>query len=157
MHVWRIAVDAPEYEADDLSGKGAEITGGRWNRAGTPVVYCASSLSLAAMETYVHLGAGDLPLNRFVVKIEIPDDIWSQRVTAEVSDLPVGWSAIPPGKISLDVGELWLTVMESAILELPSVIVPEESCILINPKHPDAARITAVKLRAMSYDARLKK
>ncbi len=70
--LWRIASDAPEWEAHDLTGKGAEATGGRWNRKGKPVVYCAGSISLAALETAVHIEADDLPMNRFVVCVEVP-------------------------------------------------------------------------------------
>src|SRR5713101_8129256 len=64
--VWRIAADTPDYEAHDLSGKGAEKTGGRWNRKGTAMVYASASRALACLETIVHLGSGDpLPLNRY--------------------------------------------------------------------------------------------
>jgi RES domain-containing protein len=63
--LWRIATDAREYEAHDLGGRGAEKTGGRWNRPGRPVVYTATSIALARLETVVHLDAADLPLNCF--------------------------------------------------------------------------------------------
>ena len=69
--LWRLAPDTPSYEAHDLSGKGAEKTGGRWNRPGNPVVYCASTIALAALETVVHLNTKTLPLNRFLVRIEV--------------------------------------------------------------------------------------
>lgn len=155
--VWRIASDAPAYEAHDLSGKGAELSGGRWNRKGSPVVYTASSLSLAALETAVHLAAGDLPLNRFVVRIEIPDDVWSARAIKDAASLPVGWTARPEGKVSLDVGDAWLAGMTSALLVVPSVVVSEESNVLINPRHPDATKISAIKVRAWYFDERLKR
>jgi RES domain-containing protein len=71
--VWRIAADTPDYAGDDLSGKGAEITGGRWNRKGTPLIYAADSIALACLETVVQLsGADPLPLNRYLIKIDIP-------------------------------------------------------------------------------------
>jgi RES domain-containing protein len=80
---YRIGTDTPDYEADDLSGKGAEITGGRWNEKGAAVVYAAASRSLACLETIVHLAAGGLPLNRYLVEISIPDPVWAaaQRET----------------------------------------------------------------------------
>ena len=71
------------------------------------------------------------------------------------ADLAVGWSAIPEGKVSLDAGDAWLQAGNAAVLVLPSVIVPEESNVLINPSHRDAALIRASKVRAWFYDARL--
>lgn len=75
--VYRIGTDTPDYEADDLSGKGAEITGGRWNEKGVAVVYAAENRSLACLETLVHLAAGGLPFNRYLVEISIPDPVWA--------------------------------------------------------------------------------
>ena len=77
--VWRIATDTPRYLADDLSGAGAETTGGRWNEPGVPMVYASASRALSCLETIVHLGAGGLPLNRYLVKVTIPADVWSVR------------------------------------------------------------------------------
>lgn len=153
--LWRIATDTPEYEAHDLGGKGAEKTGGRWNRPGRPVVYSASSVALACLETVVHLNAAGLPLNRFLVRIEVPDELWQARRTLTPADLPVGWSAIPEGKDSLDIGDGWLQDARTALLAVPSVIVPEESNVLINPLHPQAAGIHAAKVRPWFYDQRL--
>src|SRR5206468_2440356 len=98
--LWRIATDTASFEAHDLSGKGAEKTGGRWNRRGRPLVYTARSVALACLETVVHLNSADLPLNRFLVRIEVPESVWESRLTLGVAELPVGWSAIPEGKVS---------------------------------------------------------
>jgi RES domain-containing protein len=153
--LWRIATDTKDFEAHDLSGKGAEASGGRWNRPGRPVVYAAANVSLACLETVVHLNAQGLPLNRFLVRLDVPDEIWAQRKTLNTADLPVGWSAIPEGRASLDVGDAWLRANSSAVLVVPSVIVPEEFNALINPLHADAKQITAQKMRAWFYDQRL--
>ena len=153
--LWRIATDTREYEAHDLSGTGAEQTGGRWNRPGRPLVYAASTASLACLETVVHLNASDLPLNRFLVRIEVPASAWAARHAYSAAELPVGWSAIPEGKVSLDIGDAWLRTAPSALLVVPSVIVPEDCNVLINPLHPDAAGLRAAKLRPWLYDRRL--
>jgi RES domain-containing protein len=153
--LWRIATDTPDYEAHDLGGRGAEKTGGRWNRKGRAVVYSASSIALACLETIVHLNAEGLPLNRFLVRIDVPDEVWARRQVRTPADLPVGWSAIPEGKVSLDTGDAWLQGVTSALLLVPSVIVPEELNALINPAHPDARELTAGKQRAWFYDQRL--
>ena len=157
LQLWRIAVDAREYEAHDLSGKGAEKSGGRWNRPGMPAVYCATNISLACLETIVHLGAGGLPLNRTLVRIDVPDALWAARSRRTVGDLSIGWDAVPESKASLDIGDAWLKGLASALLEVPSAIVSEEPIVLINPRHPDAPQVTALKVRRWSYDGRLRR
>jgi RES domain-containing protein len=154
--LWRIASDTPDYVAQDLSGKGAEITGGRWNRKGLPVVYAAGTPSLAALETIVHFAAAGLPLNRFLVRIDLPDELWAARGIATVASLAVGWNAVPAGKVSLDFGDAWLKDPAAPlVMEVPSVIVPEENNVLLNPRHPDMARVKATKVRLWLYDGRL--
>jgi RES domain-containing protein len=152
---YRIGVDTPAYEADDLSGKGAEITGGRWNEKGVAVVYAAESRSLACLETVVHLAAGGLPLNRYLVEISIPEPIWAAAQRETPASLPVGWDAEPASRASISFGTAWLRSGGSAVLVIPSVIIPEECCVLINPARLDGTRISAVKSRRWLYDPRL--
>lgn len=154
--VWRIATDTPDYEADDLSGAGAKATGGRWNAIGTPLVYSSSNIALSALETLVHLRAGSLPLNRYLVRIDIPDDIYSAAENLGAGSAPVGWDALPAGRASIAYGSDWVASKRSACLIVPSLIVPEERNILINPTHPDAGRLSATKIRKWLYDARLR-
>jgi len=154
--LWRIASDTPDHVAHDLSGKGAEITGGRWNRKGLPAIYTASTASLAALETIVHFAAEGLPLNRFLVRIDLPDELWDARLRATAASLDVGWNAVPAGKVSLDFGDAWLkNPAGTLVLEVPSVVVPEESNVLLNPRHPQMSRVKATKLRLWQYDGRL--
>lgn len=153
--LWRIAVDAPEYTDGDLTGKDAEITGGRWNRKGRPVLYTSTSIALACLETAVHLKQRGLPLNRYLVKISVPLETWKARETMAASDVPMAWDAVPEGKVSLDVGDAWLVGSTAPLLMVPSVIVPEEHNALINPAHGLTKGITAVKVRKWLYDPRL--
>lgn len=155
MQVWRIASASLHYKADDLSGRGAELTGGRWNSKGTPAVYCASNVSLACLETLVHLNAAALPLNRYVVEISIPDSVWDKRSHVSLKKLPVTWAAIPAGMESVAWGDAWLKANTSAVLQLPSAIVAQDSVVLINPRHRDAAHIKAVTRERFVYDGRL--
>ncbi len=152
---YRIGTDTPAYEADDLSGKGAEITGGRWNEMGAAVVYAAENRSLACLETLVHLAAGGLPFNRYLVEISIPNPVWAAAQWDTPGSLPVGWDAEPAGHSSISFGTAWLRSGRSAVLVIPSAIVPEECCVLVNPAHPDSASISAVKSRRWLYDPRL--
>ena len=153
--VWRIATDTRTYEADDLSGAGAKTTGGRWNAAGFAVVYASQTRALACLETVVHLNAGGLPLNRYLVEVTIPDDLWTDAQMCTLASLPVGWDAEPSGRTSIEFGTNWIRSGASALLVVPSVIVPEELNVLINPQHPDSARITATKIRKWIYDPQL--
>lgn len=155
QQVWRIATDAKDYEADDMSGTGARITGGRWNDKGIAMVYAATNRALACLETIVHLNAGGLPLNRYLVEIEVPDDLWTAAQVETPASLPVGWDAEPCGRVSIGFGTAWANAKGSALLLVPSVIVPEEHNILINPAHADAARLVARKVRKWLYDPRL--
>ena len=153
--VWRIATDTPDYEAHDLSGKGAEKTGGRWNRKGTPMVYASATRALACLETVVHLGSGDpLPLNRYLVAVTIPVGLWDVRAVFDPAT-HVGWDAEPAGKVSLDWGSSWAAGRTTLVAEVPSVVVPEELNVLINPSHPNMHRVVSTKVRKWTHDARL--
>ncbi len=137
-----------------MSGKGAASKGARWNHAGELVTYAATSISLAAWETRAHFGRGAaLPWNRFLVRIDVPDDIWSARQA--LAPPPVGWDAIPEGSVSRNAGSAWLKGAASALLAVPSVIVNEEDNVLINPAHADSVRIVATKVRRFVYDHRV--
>lgn len=155
--LWRIATDTRDYEADDLSGAGAKITGGRWNETDIAVVYAATSRSLACLETVVHLNAGGLPLNRYLVQLDIPAAVWANAEVLTWDTAPVGWDAEPAGRASIAFGTEWVRQKRSALLVIPSVIVPEESNALINPAHLDAVAITARKVRKWLYDPRMAK
>lgn len=154
--VWRIGADTPDYTAEDPTGAGAKACGARWNRKGTALVYAATEISLAILETIVHFNAGGLPLNRYLVQIDIPDEVLATSQRLELKDCPVGWDALPQGMVSLDIGEKWIASGASALLFVPSIIVPESFNALINPAHPDAAGITFKKIRKVTYDQRLR-
>jgi RES domain-containing protein len=150
--VWRIAVEAPAYAANDVSGTGAKVTGGRWNSKGTPVVYCATNIALATLETVHYLQTGGLPYNRFLVRIDVPDAVWDARQV--LAPLPGGWDAIPAGLASRSAGDAWIRSGTSALLLVPSVVVPDEYNVLVNPVHADASTVTATTIRRWLYDPR---
>lgn len=152
--VWRIATDTPDYEADDRTGAGAKATGGRWNEKGVAVLYASETRALACLETIVHLNAGSLPLNRYLVSFSIPEAIWAKAIRESIASLDVGWDAEPAGRVSIGLGTRWLKAKPSALLVVPSVIVPEEYNVLINPLHSDSAALRAEKVRKWIYDNR---
>ncbi|WP_081068024.1 RES family NAD+ phosphorylase [Burkholderia territorii] len=158
VHLWRIAAVTPAYPAEDMSGGGAQATGGRWNAKGVAVLYTAENRALACLETLVHAVGTGLPLNRILVRFDVPDDVWQAANYFDHQDAKnVGWDVEPAGMVSISAGTKWLTGGKSALLVVPSVIVPEEMNVLINPAHPHAAKIAATKIRKWTYDTRLRK
>ncbi|WP_179405067.1 RES family NAD+ phosphorylase [Burkholderia guangdongensis] len=158
VHLWRIAALTPAYRAEDMSGGGAKTTGGRWNAKGVAVLYTSENRSLACLETLVHVVGGGLPLNRILVRIDVPDDVWRAAIHFDPDDPKnVGWDVEPAGMTSIDAGTDWANGAASALLVVPSVVVPEEMNVLINPAHPDVAKIKATKIRKWTYDARAKR
>ncbi len=153
MRLWRIATETCSHAANDISGNGAALRPGRWNREGERVVYCANSLALAVLETTAYVSAGGLPLNRFVIAIDVPEVTWKSRMQFQPADLGTAWDAIPAGLTSIHSGSRWLAESRSALLLVPSVIVPEEFAVLINPAHPDAANVIATTTRRFDYNS----
>ena len=153
--VWRIAVDAPMFKADDLNGEGAKKSGGRWNKKGTPVLYASESIALACLETLVHINAQGLPLSRYLVRIDIPKKVWDLAKKLNMKTAGIGWDALPVGSVSVEKGQRWLQSNASALLFVPSVVIPQASNVLINPLHPDVRLIKAKKIEQFSYDPRL--
>lgn len=152
MKLWRIAAETRTYPATDLSGAGAAASPGRWNDKKQALVYSAPSIAIAVLETAAHIDDAGLPLNRFLVEIDVPDEVWALHEVATLASLPPTWSAIPAGRASVKIGSTWLASLRSPILLVPSVIVPEEFAALINPLHPASARITAQVVRPFEYN-----
>lgn len=152
MKLWRIAAETRDYEAADLSGAGAAKHPGRWNDEGQTVVYAAPTIAMAVLETAAHINDAGFPLNRFLLELDVPDAIWALHEVLDVKKLAPTWSAIPAGHESVRAGSIWLTSLKSPILLVPSVVVPEESAALINPRHPSSAQITARVVRAFEYN-----
>lgn len=156
MKLWRIGVEAPAYKASDIEGKGGLYSGGRWHIEGHPIVYTASHVSLSLLETIVHVKNSSMPLNRYLIEIEVPDSVWDARDILDPTTLP-GWDAIPSGQTSHEYGTNWLNSKKAAcLLEVPSVIVPMEKNILINPKHDDSKLLKAINLGKFLYDPRIR-
>ncbi len=119
------------------------------------MVYAASSRALACLETMVHLDPGGLPLNRYLVQIEVPWDLWETSAVVDPNAL-VGWDALPAGKVSLDWGSAWIDSKGQLLARVPSIVVPEEWCVLFNPLHPGLSELKARKIRRWTYDGRLR-
>jgi RES domain-containing protein len=149
ISAWRMVREARAAEA--FTGEGARQYGGRWNSPGVPVVYSSAHLSLAALETLVHLQPrGSL---RFVVFPVEFDEALVERLPA--SDLPLQWRTEPPGGATMTLGDAWSRAARSAVLAVPSVVVPQETNYLLNPLHPAFGRISIKQPLDFSFDPRL--
>jgi RES domain-containing protein len=127
----------------DLSGEGARLYGGRWNSPGRAMVYTADNPALAALEVRVHL---DLPRSL------LPEDYVLLGI--DLGDAPLEQIAeLPPDPAAA--GTEWLASRRSALLQVPSAIVPECSNLLINPAHPEAGQLRVILRRPFTFDARL--
>jgi RES domain-containing protein len=138
-----------------LTGEGARLAGGRWNEKGTRMVYCSESLSLAALESFVHFDSSLLPDDFVFYELEIPDDVAVTRF--DTADLPKDWAAIPGPTTLQSLGSAWLRARSSAVLIVPSAVVEREHNILLNPDHPDFHKIAIGVGLPFVFDTRLKK
>jgi RES domain-containing protein len=152
MILWRIATETRQYRAEDVSGDGAARSPGRWNEAGQAVLYIAPTIAIAVLETAAHIDDSGLPLNRYLVSFDVPPAVWRKRQELDLAALPSTWNAISAGATSAQIGSNWIKSVRSAILMVPSVIVPEEHAALINPAHPDATKIKAAVVRPFEYN-----
>lgn len=152
MRLWRIAANTRTYPAADLSGGGAAKSPGRWNELGQHVLYAAPTIAIAVLETAAHIDDTGLPLNRYIIEIDVPDAVWKDRKELDAATLPVTWSAIPAGQASASIGSTWLQSQSTPILLVPSVIVPEEFAALLNPNHSKFKGVTARVVRLFEYN-----
>lgn len=145
--IWRLV--RPRY-SPGLDGEGARLSGGRWNSAGRPAVYAASTLSLAVLEAFVHLPSaqrvpGALPSMRMIC-LSLP----STAVLTVEDDLGPGDMARTRA-----FGDRWIEEQRSLALEVPSVVVPVDCNVVLNPRHPDMKKIAIVSDRDFRFDPRL--
>ena len=149
MHLWRLARNAHAA----LDGEGARLYGARWNSRGTAVVYAASHLSLAALEYLAHIDLEDAPDDLVALRLHVPDS--ATELAYEPTALPTGWRDTPPRPESQVIGNDWARSGEHLLLRVPSVVVPDESNVLVNPAHPKASEVGVSGSRNFTYDLRL--
>ena len=150
MIVYRIA---KAVYAHDLSGTGARVHGGRWNKKGIPIVYTASSPALATVEFLVHVDPILRPSNLRLVSIEVPDSASASAI--DDASLPEDWATYPaPAKLA-DIGTSWAETQQTLILRVPSAVVFGDENILLNPMHPEFSAVRVAKDTAYAFDPRL--
>ena len=149
MILWRLTRRAHA----DLSGRGGELADGLWHSRGRAVVYCTASAALAALEVRVHL---DLPFDLLpddyvLMTIEAPEHLEVRAMEAD--QLPSGWQRRE--ELCRPIGDAWLAKGATPLLSVPSAIVTVERNLLLNPSHPDAARVRIAGIAPFPWDERL--
>ncbi|HEX8349994.1 MAG TPA: RES family NAD+ phosphorylase [Hymenobacter sp.] len=140
----------------DLSGQGAQRYGGRWNNPGTAVLYLAESRALVVLEVLVNLPANATPTDLQLLTLELPAH-YSQE-TVEVAALPADWQAYPHAAVTITWGSRWVEEQRTLVLRVPSVLVPQEFNLLLNPAHPDFRKVRRVgEPEPFQLDERLRK
>ncbi|MGE5321662.1 MAG: RES family NAD+ phosphorylase [Actinomycetota bacterium] len=147
MLLWRIS------NHSSLAGHGGLIADGRWHFQGTPVVYLAESPAGALLEVLVHLELDitSLPVGYKLLKIEAPSDLLPEDV--KETEIPSRWRENP--RVTAELGTNWLKRGGAALLRVPSAIVPETFNFVLNPLHPDAAKLKILWHRSYPWDSRL--
>ena len=147
MMLWRIS------RHRDLSGAGGLHAPGRWHEAGSRVVYLADTPAAALLESCVHTSAGDVPPNYTLLAVSVAEDVSTEIVDA--STLPADW--IDSVEVTREIGSAWLRSQRSALLRVPSVLVPATFNYVLNPLHADAARLRIQSIYEYPFDPRIKK
>lgn len=144
-----------KYAPAAFDGEGAFRFGGRWNTRGTRIIYTAGSLALAALEMLVHLDDDALLLKYSFIKAQVPPELILP--VEKFRRLPKDWSSSPAPVAVQSIGDDWARALVSAVLEVPSAVIPLEKNYLLNPMHADYSKITLSKPSKFAFDERLKR
>lgn len=146
---WRIVKEKHAKTAFD--GEGAWRFGGRWNSQGTRLAYTSGTLSLAVLESLVHLNP-PIPFRYVAIPVHFDTALVE---TIQLPRLPDDWLEQPPPQSTKAIGDLWAKQARTAVLELPSVIIQTESNYLLNPAHPEFKKLQFGKPVPFAFDPRL--
>lgn len=150
MLVYRIS---NQKFAADLSGTGARLNGGRWNSVGVSMLYTATTRALATLEILAHTTHNFVPNNLELITIKIPDDVSKEEISIKKIAAQIKNHGIDAQFYSI--GDHWIKSNSSLLLIVPSIIIPEEKNVLINPMHPDFYKVKIAAKKPFSLDVRL--
>jgi RES domain-containing protein len=151
VRVWRLCQAA--YAKKALTGEGGLYAHGRWHVQGVRVVYAAATLSLAALELLVRMDRDLAPPDLAAIEIDVPGSVEVERVP--LSKLPAGWDAYPAPATTQLLGMRWIAAGQTAVLEVPSAVIPQEHNYVLNATHPQFKRLRTVATTPFSFDSRL--
>ena len=150
MIVFRIT---KSKRASDISGNGAALYPGRWNKKGTPVLYTGESKEIALLENIVHIPPMITP-DLDILVIEIPDDSIFQLT---IADLPSNWHQFPAPTILSEIGQKWIDKGKDLALKVPSSIIHSANNIILNCNHKDYKAVKILSQKKFYFDSRLRK
>jgi RES domain-containing protein len=150
MIVFRLS--SKKFHAD-LSGKGAELYGGRWNSKGVAILYTSDSRALAFAEIAVHLPLGILPKEYYLSQVFIPDDAATQQLT--LKQLPADWRSNPHSDSTQQIGDAFIAAGKHLVLKVPSAVVPGDFNYLVNPAHPQFKEVRLQQSEPFEFDSRI--
>ncbi len=127
----------------------------RWNTEGKFVLYSASSLSLACLETVVH-SSGELLYKQDYKNITIELSEHIATTIIDINTLPKNWKEREQQKFTQNIGDEWCAKQETLVLQVPSAIISSEVKYLINTKHPDFSKVYIAEVNSFTFDRRIK-
>jgi RES domain-containing protein len=139
--------------ANDLTGEGARLNGGRWNHKLTACIYTSETRALAVLEYTVNVNIDDIPRALSITTFDIPD---KGIYELKQADLPGNWKATPAPPSTKDFGTKLLKTGAFPVIKIPSAIIPEESNYLLNPYHFDSKFFKVLDIKDFVYDVRIK-
>lgn len=151
MRVWRLTTR--KYATTAFSGIGNRKVGSRWVPPGLLAVYTSEHISTAVLENLVHMDPGHFGTNHVLIAVDIPDDISMDEL--ELTALPDDWRTRYEDDQLQQVGQDWVERASSAVLIVPSAVVPQERNIILNPLHPDFEQIAIHDPESFIFDLRL--
>jgi RES domain-containing protein len=150
MEVFRLARKKYPFE---LSGKGASISGARWNSKGTEIIYCAQNRALAMAEVLVHLSLATLPNDFVMLTIDIPEDVIIELLNPE--KLTIDWNVFPCTFETPFLGDDFIKRNDACVLKVPSAVVKGDFNYFINPYHIDFCKIRIAEQADFPFDKRI--
>jgi RES domain-containing protein len=138
--------------AEDLSGKGAELYGGRWNSIGTPIIYSASSRALAMAEVAVHLHYQKIPNDMMMIELYLPEDFMT---SIPLNQLHGDWENFPYSMQTQFIGDDFIKKNKLLGLKVPSAVVKGDFNFLINPRHEEIKKVKVVNISPFRFDSRI--
>jgi RES domain-containing protein len=136
-----------------FDGEGARRYGSRWTSRGLPAVFTSETLALAALERFVNTDADLEPADHVAIAADIETSIAIEAITP--ADLPAGWRRYPALPALAAIGDRWLQASTSAVLSVPSAVIPTERNFILNPLHPDFSRLVIHPPEPFSFDPRM--
>jgi RES domain-containing protein len=149
VRVWRIATAAHA----SFDGEGARRYGSRWTARGVPAIFTSATLSLAALERFVHTDSDLEAAGLVATPVEIDDDVSIESIGLDT--LPADWRTFPSPPALGAIGARWLAATRTAVLSVPSVVIPHERNFVLNPTHEAFKKLTIGPSEPFSFDPRM--